>query len=249
MLFRSVVAAAVSVTLPDPVPLPALTVSHESLLVAVHAASLYVALIVTAVVPPAATGVQLVGVTVNVFVPAACVTATVCPAIVTVPVRLLTEDGFAPTATVTAPLPVPLVAPTNVSHARLLAAVHETSAALDVIEMTWVPLPLPALQGTATEGGLDQAAVARVFGLVHRQDGAAHHQAHRLLVALGGEAAAVAQLELLDVPARRRPLRGQPREVGDVHLDVEVSGVRQHAAVLHHRVVRLADDEIGRAHV
>ena len=77
-------ALTVSITLPLPVPLAGLTVSQDWLLLAVHAASLYVAVSATSCVPPAAGALHVVGLMLNVFVPPACVTLTVRPPIVTV---------------------------------------------------------------------------------------------------------------------------------------------------------------------
>ena len=74
---------------------------------AVHAASLKVDVTVTALVPPPVGDAQLVGVTVNVAVPAACDTVIACPATVAVALRLVTLDGFALAASVTLLVPVP----------------------------------------------------------------------------------------------------------------------------------------------
>ncbi len=68
-------AVAASVTLAVPVPPGALSVSQGCVLVAVHVASLSEAVTATVSVPPPVGTAQLVGVTVNVAVPAACVTA------------------------------------------------------------------------------------------------------------------------------------------------------------------------------
>jgi hypothetical protein len=76
-------------------------------LVAVHAASVCEAVTATASVPPPVGAAQLVGVTVNVAVPAACVTAIAWPATVAVALRLVTLDGFALAANITLPVPVP----------------------------------------------------------------------------------------------------------------------------------------------
>ena len=75
-LVTDALVAAVSVTLPLPVPLAALNVNHAWLLVADHAASLSDAVTVTLCVPPPAGALQVVGETVNVADPAACVTDT-----------------------------------------------------------------------------------------------------------------------------------------------------------------------------
>jgi hypothetical protein len=108
-LVTEALVAAVSVTLPLPVPLTALSVSHAWLLVADHTASLSDAVTVTLCAPPPAGALQLVGVTVNVAVPAACVTVTGWPAMVAVDVRLA-PLVVAAAVKVTVPLPVPLAA-------------------------------------------------------------------------------------------------------------------------------------------
>jgi hypothetical protein len=100
-------AVAASVTLPVPEPPAVLSVSQGCVLVAVHAASVCEAVTATASVPPPVGAAQLVGVTVNVAVPAACVTAIAWPATVAVALRLVTLDGFALAANITLPVPVP----------------------------------------------------------------------------------------------------------------------------------------------
>ena len=57
-------------------------------------------------------------------------------------------------------------------------------------------LDLPALHRLAAERLLDDPAVGVVLGLVHLEDGVAHHLAHHVLVALRREGLAVAQHRL-----------------------------------------------------
>jgi hypothetical protein len=100
-------------------------VSHDALLVAVQAQEAAAVTETAAPAPPAAPMDWLVELRDGVQDPA-CVTVNVCPAIVSVPVRAL--PGLAAAEIVTLPLPAPAAAPATVSHATLLAAVHEQAA-------------------------------------------------------------------------------------------------------------------------
>jgi|SRR6476659_2863927 len=83
----SVLAAALNATAPVPVPLePDVTVSHDALLLAVHAQP-SVAVIVTEPVPPANGSDWVFPESAYEHESAACVTVNVPPAIVIVPVR------------------------------------------------------------------------------------------------------------------------------------------------------------------
>jgi hypothetical protein len=113
-------AVALNRTCPLPVPLaPEVIVSHEALLVAVHAQDAVTEIAVPA--PPAAPMVWLVELIDGVHDPD-CVTVNVWPPIVTVPVRV--EPVLAAAEIVTLPFPVPVDVPATPSHDTLLAAVH-----------------------------------------------------------------------------------------------------------------------------
>jgi hypothetical protein len=118
-----VLAAAATVTVPLLEPLaPAVTVSHELLLVAVqpHPDG---AVTATLVLSPAVAYAFDVGEIVSLHVSAAWVALNVLPAMVTEPVREAVPV-FAVAATVTVPLPVPLAPAVTVIHELLLVAVQ-----------------------------------------------------------------------------------------------------------------------------
>jgi hypothetical protein len=108
-------------------------------------ASLKDGVTVTLCMPPPAGALQLVGVTVNVAVPAACVTVTACPATIAVALRLVTLDGFAAAVRVTLPPPVP-VAALSVSQGWLLVAIHAASVCDAVTATACVPPTAGAAQ-------------------------------------------------------------------------------------------------------
>jgi hypothetical protein len=82
-----VLAAIVNATLPLPLPdAPVVTVSHGTLLAAVHAHPLAVVTVIAVPPPPAADAVCDDGLIVYAH-PCDCVTLKVCPAIVSVPLR------------------------------------------------------------------------------------------------------------------------------------------------------------------
>jgi len=116
-------AAAVTVTVPFPVPVaPLVTVNHVALLEAVqlHPAG---AVTVIGAVPPAVGMVRTVGDRVYVHAAPPWFTTTVCPAMISVALRD-SAVVFAVAATVTVPLPDPLAPLVIVNHAALLVAVH-----------------------------------------------------------------------------------------------------------------------------
>ena len=96
-------------------------------------------LTVTAKVPPAATTVVDVGVSVATQVTPACVTVTVLPAMVSVAERL-DEVVLATTLSETVPLPLPEAPALTVSHDALLAAVHPHPV-VPVTDTEKVPAP------------------------------------------------------------------------------------------------------------
>jgi hypothetical protein len=99
--------AAVTTTLPAPVPPGADSDNHATAVVAVHAGvSVKVVDTVTGLPSPAAANVEG-GATVNVGTPAACVTVSTCPPIVTVACRgPALVVVFADAVSVTLPVPV-----------------------------------------------------------------------------------------------------------------------------------------------
>jgi hypothetical protein len=119
-----VLAAMLNATVPFPLPLaPDVIVSHDALLLAVHAHPLWV---VTPTEPldavsgafwPADESENEHG-----AAPAACVTVNIWPAIVKVPFRA--APVLAATLYATVPLPVPVAPEVMVSHDALLVAVH-----------------------------------------------------------------------------------------------------------------------------
>jgi hypothetical protein len=99
-----VFAAAVSVTLPAPVPPAVLSVSHDWLLLVVQATVAGLTPTATVCVPPVPETLHAVGVMVT--VPAVCVTVTARPPMVTVAVRTAALVVGA-AVMLTVPLPVP----------------------------------------------------------------------------------------------------------------------------------------------
>jgi hypothetical protein len=134
-----VLADALNATAPAPVPLaPDVTVSHDALLLAVHAQP-FVAVIVTDPVPPADVSDWVVADKVYEHEVAACVTVNVTPATVSVPVRTDCVV-FAAIANPTEPDPLPLAPLVIVSQDALLDAVHVQPAGLVTLTL---PLPPP----------------------------------------------------------------------------------------------------------
>jgi hypothetical protein len=118
-----VLASALKVTVPLPVPLdPAVTVTQLAPLVAVHPQPVIV-VTATLPVPPDAATACVEGEMLGEQLKPDCVTVKVLPAIVSVPVR---EDVVvaATTAKVTVPLPEPEAPPVTDSHDALLTALH-----------------------------------------------------------------------------------------------------------------------------
>ena len=131
-------AAAVKLTVPLPVPvLPEVIVIHGELLLAVqvHPAEVVT---VTLPVPPAAFTFKSVGVTVKVQ-PDCWLTVKVCPPAVIVPVR--GGPAFGCTVKAIAPLPVPLLL-VRVIQGTLLDADQVQPAAVVILK-----LPLPPATG------------------------------------------------------------------------------------------------------
>jgi hypothetical protein len=120
-----VLAAALYVRFPLPLPLPpAVIVSHGALLELVQAHPAGAATLV-APVPPAPAWACPVGASVNVHGAAVWFTVNVTPPIVTVPARGVAIT-FAVALTVTVPLPLPLLPPVTVNQlVSLLTAAHE----------------------------------------------------------------------------------------------------------------------------
>jgi hypothetical protein len=148
----AVLASAVYVTVPLPVPLaPLVIVSHETDSVAVHVQPLVVVTVTFAVPPLADNEVGLSGETVNAHGAASWVTVTVWPATVNVVDREVVAV-FAAAVYDTVPLPEPLVALVMVSHVADSVAVQVQP--VDVVTVT-LALPPPA----ASEAGLSGATV------------------------------------------------------------------------------------------
>jgi hypothetical protein len=119
-----VFAATAKLTMPLPVrAAPAVTVTHDALLAAVHEQA---DVVVTVVDPlaPAADAVSVDGEILKEHAPAAWFAVNVCPPIVSVPLRGWVV-AFVAALNVTTPLPLPLAPPVTVSHVEaLLVAVH-----------------------------------------------------------------------------------------------------------------------------
>jgi hypothetical protein len=130
-------AAIVKLTVPLPLPLaPAVIVSHEALLVAVHAQPAGAVTATGVPAPPAAPAVWLLDAIENAQLPA-CDTVNVCPAMESVPLRA--APVLAAIVKLTVPLPLPLVPAVIVSHVALLVAVHAQPEGADTA--TGVPAP------------------------------------------------------------------------------------------------------------
>jgi hypothetical protein len=155
-----VLAATVIATVPLPLPLaPLVIVSHEALLVAVHAQPVR---LVTATLAawPAASALVDPGLIAYVQAAAAWVTVNVCPAMLSVPVR---EDVavFALAEKFTVPLPLPDAPAVIVSQDAPLVAVHaHPAAALTPTEPVAAAAPTDA-EGADSVGaqGADRANV------------------------------------------------------------------------------------------
>jgi hypothetical protein len=124
----AVLAAAVKVTVPLPVPeAPPVIVSHAAFAAAVQAQVVADAVTATVPDPPVSAMFWLAGESVNVQVGggggAACVTVKVFPAAAMVPVRALLVV-LAATLNATLPAPVPEAPAVMLIHGALVAAVH-----------------------------------------------------------------------------------------------------------------------------
>jgi hypothetical protein len=144
-LVVAVFAAAVTVTVPSPLPLAGLTVIQAAELVAVQPHPV-AAVTVTEEVSPAAAGEIAIGEIAKLQGAAACVTVTVWPAIVTVPARAVVAV-FAATATATVPLPLPLAGLTVIQAAELAAVQAHPPGAVTVTDEV-----LPAAAGETAVG-------------------------------------------------------------------------------------------------
>jgi hypothetical protein len=133
----------------DPLPLPVappVNVIHPALLVDDHAHPVGAVTAAEPVVAVAATDC-VDGEIAYVQGTAACVTVKVCPAIVSVPMRC-DAFGFGATLKDARPPPLPLVAPSSVIHAALLAAVHAHPAgAVTVDDPVAAPAPTDCADG------------------------------------------------------------------------------------------------------
>src|SRR5262245_59033340 len=147
--------AAVSVTVPLPVPPAALTVSHAGAPpTAVHAsvASPGTAVTVISRVSPAASTVQANGAAPSVAAGPVCVAATVCHTLpsprrkVSVAVRGTTDVVYAAAVTVTVLLPTPLPG-LAVSHAPPPSTVHPASPGVAITLSARVPPAAPNVSG------------------------------------------------------------------------------------------------------
>ena len=139
-------AATVNVTVASPLPLVAPSVSHGTLLDAVHAQPACAASTRSVAVPPEAPKFCVDAVTVNVHGNAACVIVKVCPAIVSVPVR--SDPGLAAIANATVPFPLPDAPEVTVIQLAFDAAVHAQPLAADT---PTVPLDVPKATRDAVE--------------------------------------------------------------------------------------------------
>jgi hypothetical protein len=140
----------VKLTVPEPVPLPGVTlVIQLAPLVAVQA---HPGIVVTAMAepaPPAAAADWEVGLMEYEHAAACCTTEKVCPATVNVPVRGM-PAGLAPTVKFTVPVPVPLPGVTLVIQVEPLPAVqaHPGIVVMAIAE------PAPPAAATDWEVGL-----------------------------------------------------------------------------------------------
>jgi hypothetical protein len=144
-------AAAVTVTLPPPVPDGGLTVSQSMFPAAVQAHVAPV-VIVTVAAPPLDAMDCASGAIENVQgggggVAPACVTERICPSTVIVPVRLAVSV-FSPTLYATDPLPLPAAPLVTVIHGTCDAAVHaHPECAVTVTEPVLAPAATLAAVG------------------------------------------------------------------------------------------------------
>jgi hypothetical protein len=143
-VLQAVLAWAVTVAEPLPVPLMGDTVSHEVHGLLTLQLQPAPPVTVTTWLPPLAEGLQLVGLIVNVPLPAAWLTVKVFPAIATLHDRVLQAVlGWA--VTVTEPLPVPLMGDT-VSHEVHGLLTLQASPGVTATVTTWLPPPTGGLQ-------------------------------------------------------------------------------------------------------
>ena len=168
---RSVVellAATLIVTLPFPVPVaPAVTVSHEVEVDAVHAQP-FGAVTPTVLVSPGVSTVRLAGLMAYVHPAADCAIVTVCPAIVSVPLRPWVAV-LAVAAKPTAAVPVAGIVDVIVSQLAFDVAVHPHAApALTVIEP--VDAADPSDADMADRTGTHGAELAKGFDNVLTAD-------------------------------------------------------------------------------
>jgi hypothetical protein len=136
-----VLAAAVTVTVPEPVPLAGDTVAHVALLEAVQPHDVPFVVTVTLAVPPVAATDPVDEERLKLHVTAGWLTVYVCPPAVTVAVRA--APVLAAAVTVTVPEPVPLAGDT-VAHVALLEAVQPH----DVPFVVTVTLAVPPVAAT-----------------------------------------------------------------------------------------------------
>ncbi len=136
-----VLAAAVTVTLLDPVPLVGLIVAQVAVLVADHPQVVPLVETVTVLDPPAAAAENEDADSAYVHDRAACVTVNVWPAMVSVAVRA--DPVLAAAVIVTVPDPLPLAGLT-VAQVELLEAVQPQPEALAVTPTLLLPPPTAA---------------------------------------------------------------------------------------------------------
>jgi len=131
-------AATVKLIVASPLPLVVFSVSHGTLLAAVHAQPARAAPTRTVPLPPAAPKFCDEAVTMNVHGSASCVMVNVCPAIVSVPVRW--APGFVDAKNATAPLPTPDAPEVTVIQFAFDVAVHAQPLPAD---MATLPVDTP----------------------------------------------------------------------------------------------------------
>jgi hypothetical protein len=142
-------AAAVKLTVPEPVPLALVSESHAALSLAAHAQPAAV-VIVTDPVPPAAATESLSRLIENVHSAAAWVTVKVCPAIVSVPVRTAVV-AFGVTLKLRVPAPVPEVAPVIESQGTLADADQRQPTVVDMFTKPEPPVAATARPASPNE--------------------------------------------------------------------------------------------------
>ena len=144
-----VVAAAAYWTVPLPLPFaPAVTVSHDALLLAVHG---HPSPAVTATLPePPADGTLAAVGAIEIEHPLPCVTVTCAPATLMVPLRAGPLSGS--TLNPNAPGPLPLVAVVNVIHGTLLETDQAQLAEVSIVADAEPPCePKDCVSGATTK--------------------------------------------------------------------------------------------------